>query len=412
MSRSRILWMIVWVFGLWDTSYSQNTTCDCKTDLVFLNDQVRKTPAYKVNKEAYEETYAHLLKTVAGPTTLYDCYLALSSLLLSLNDNHSKVYSKDKGLTEENKNNLDQLSGSKLYNAFPKPGIDPDSLQAALKTKAKEDIEGIYTRENYLTLGVFRNAGEDNYKAIVLNSETDVWQKGEIAYTLIPFGEDLLMSVGGSLSSKRLISYTERIDDGLFHFIGFKKDDLEMNYASEVLSEETYYRTELSDDITYLQIGSFNSWNPTLSEAERFYESLKGSLTKNNVILDLRNNGGGGDRNSDVLLKIIRKYARDNRVFVLVNHRTASNAEQFTYKLSKLKNSTILGQRTNGSLAYEVTEGSVDLPCDNFIAVLTSKKHPDYLEFESRGIDPDVHLNLEIDWITQLKNHIEKNSAD
>ena len=405
------LLLLLLLSSLFTNAYSQNKDCRCETDLTFLDSKIRKTPAYRINKKAYNASYSRILKEIASVNSIFDCHYLLNELLISLNDNHSKVYSINSGATDEVKTNSEKFSefkNSKLFNTYPKPNIDLDSLKSVLKTKAIMDIEGIYKRENYMTIGVFRNEIENNYKAIILDSESDVWQVGEIMYTLIPFGNDYLLNIGGSINSKRLMAYTERVENGFFYFMGFQKDITQTNYSSIMPSESTYYREELSDEITYLKIGSFSSWNPTLSDAEKFYKTLEGYLNKSNLIVDLRNNGGGGDRNSDILYKLLKEYSKKNKIYVLINHRTASNAEQFAKKLSTLENCKIFGSRTNGSIAYEIKNSNYPLPCGNFIAVLTSKKHSDYLEFESRGIEPDVTFSLNSDWIIQLNNYIRK----
>ena len=408
---NRRIFLLLFLSSLFTNAYSQNEDCNCMTDLTFLDSKIRKTPAYKINKKAYNTSYSKFLKEVVSINSIFECHSLLNELLISLNDNHSKVYSIELGATDEvnaNPEKFNEFKKSKLFNAYPKPNIDLDSLKTVLKTKAIMDIEGIYKRENYMTIGIFRNEIENNYKAIILDSESDVWQVGEIIYTLIPFGNDYLLNIGGSINSKRLMAYTERVENGFFYFMGFQKDITQTNYSSIMPSESTYYREELSDEITYLKIGSFSSWNPTLSDAEKFYKTLEGYLNKSNLIVDLRNNGGGGDRNSDILYKLLKEYSKKNKIYVLINHRTASNAEQFAHKLSRLDNCQIFGSRTNGSLAYEVKNSNYTLPCGKFIAVLTSKKHSEYLEFESQGIEPDVTFSLNSDWIIQLNNYIRK----
>ncbi len=394
-------------------AYAQNQDCNCKTDLTFLDSKIRKTPAYKMNRKAYDTSYLNALKVAASITSIFDCHFLLNELLISLNDNHSKVYSINPGATDEVIENLEKLNDfkkSEFFNAYAKPNIDLDSLKNVLNSKPKMDIEGVYKRENYMTIGVYKNKGQNNYKAIILDSESDIWQVGEIIYALIPFGNNYLLNIGGSITSKRLIAYTERLENGFFYFMGFQKDMAQTNYAIKTLSENTYYREELSDKVTYLKIGSFSSWNPTLSDAEKFYKSLEGTLNKKNLILDLRNNGGGGDRNSDILYVLLKGYAKKNKVYVLINHRTLSNAEQFANRLSKLENCQLFGTRTNGTLAYEIKDGNYNLPCGNFIVVLSSKIHSEFLEFESKGIEPQVTFDLDTDWIIQLNNYISKNN--
>lgn len=394
-------------------SFAQNTNCSCKDDLIFLDQKIRKTPAYKMNKRLYEKSYSDILQKVDSEITTYNCFVLTNTLLLSLNDNHSRVYGKDNGATAEVKDDSNLYADFKkslLFNAYPRTSMDLDSLTSVLKSKPKDDKEGIYSIKDYLTIGVYKSKNEDNYKAIVLNSETDIWSNGEIIYTLIPYGNDYLLSLGGSPSSKRMIAYTERIEQGIFYFMGFKKDEIQNNYSLKTLSEETFYRKEISDNVTYIKVGSFSSWYPTLSDAENFYDRLDGNLTKSNLIIDLRNNSGGGDRNSDILYKIIKDYANQNKVYVLINHRTTSNAEQFAHKLSNIKNCLLFGERTNGTIAFEVKNGSYTLPCNNFVATLSSKKHSKYLEYESEGIKPDVILRIDTDWLEQLEKYINKNN--
>jgi hypothetical protein len=389
----------------------KNDGCSCMTDVAFLDSKIRKTPAYKINKKAYNTSYSKIVKEAASIRTIFDCYSILNELLISLNDNHSRVYGVDQGATDkvnEDAEKFNEFKKSVLFNAYPKPRINLDSLKTVLNTKLIKDIEGIYKRERYVTIGVYKNEAAKNYTAIVLDSELEVCQIGEIIYTLIPFGNDCLMNIGGSITSKQLIVYTERVENGFFNFMGFQKDITQTNYASKTLSESTYYREELSDETTYLKIGSFSWWNPTLSDAEKFYKTLEGNLNKSNLIVDLRNNGGGGDRNSDNLYTLLKEYSKKNNIYVLINHRTASNAAHFTHKLRALDNCRIFGSRTNGSLAYEIKNSNYTLPCGPFVAVLTSKKHSDYLSFESQGIEPEVPFNFNSDWIIQLNNYIEK----
>lgn len=405
--------LILMTFSFAKPCIAQPVTCDCEADLIFLDSKIRKTTSYKRSFKTYDSTFLEVSPKAKLATSIYECFVLLNTLTLSINDNHSRVYGLDKGAVEDvRKDSLKFLEFKKshLYNAYPKLNIDLDSLKKVLVVIDPSEIEGIYKKEGYMTIGVFKLTNEDIYQAIVIDSEKDVWSKGEVVYTLVPFGNNYLLNVGGNLSTKRLITYTERIENGFFLKMDFKKDLTKTNYAIELPSAETHFRDEITSDITYIRIGSFSGFNPTLSQAEAFYKTLEGSLTKRNLILDLRNNGGGGPRNSDLLFKILKKYLKNNSIHVITNHNTASNAEQFTYKLSQFKNCQVFGQRTNGTLTYELEGHNFELPSGNFTIALTSKTHLDYVHLESIGIKPQVQFNLESDWINQMVNHIvEKN---
>lgn len=389
---------------------AQENTCKCATDLEFLNSKIKKTPAYKLNKEAYENQLLNTKKQLENISSDYACFVQLNKLMLSLNDNHSRIYSADAGASQEIRNDsiaFAEFKKSTLFNAFPKPKLDLDSLKNNLSAHPHNAIEGIYSRPDFMTLGVFKKPNDTIYNVIVLKSNNKLWETGEVLYTLIPFGNNYLLAIGGSLGTKRMVAHTERIENGIFLTTAFQKDPAQPNHTMSIHPEDTYLREEISPEITYLKIGSFNSWNPTLSEAETFYKTLNGTLTKEHLIVDLRDNGGGGNRNSKFLFDILKDYSKNNSVYVLVNNRTFSNAEQFAFKLSKLENCTILGNRTNGTAAYEIVDGSYKLPCGKFIAVLTSKKHSKFLEIESVGVEPDVKLGPETDWILQLQEYIQ-----
>lgn len=389
---------------------AQSQDCTCRDNLDFLQMKIRKTPAYKKNKQATDLEYDRLAPTASQMDTGYYCYVLLNKFLLSMRDNHSRVYGSNKGLTPEVREDSLRFAAypqTADFISYPTPDIDLDSLKGALEEKPFNDIEGVYTKTDGVTIGVLKS-GED-YLAIVLEAENSVWKPGELLYTLVPYGNDYLLCIGGNLSTRRRVAFTERIRHGTFLNAAFQKDTSRINYAIwPVYPDSTFLREELTPDITYLKVGSFKSFHPTLGEAERFYASLEGTLNKTNLIVDLRNNGGGGVRNSGILFKILKEYLKTNKVYVIINHRTASNAEQFTYQLSQFDNCRIIGNRSNGTVAYELEGLSYTFPCAPFTAVLTSKTHSKYLALESIGIEPQIILDDDTDWIQQTVRIISR----
>lgn len=408
LKNLRFLISIFFILCFINSGYAQEENCSCTSDLELLHKKVKKTPSYKKNKKAYKELYLKTSQEAQKLESGYSCFILMNKLLLALNDNHCHIYGTDKGAKAEIRKDaakLEEFKKSTLFNSYPKPNLNLDSLTKVLSSKAVQEIEGLYYKKGFLNIAVYKS-GTD-YKAIVLKSENELWQPGEIVYHLVPYGNNYVLNIGGDISSKWLMSYPERIENGYFLTMGFQKDLSKINYSVSLYRDSTYVRREISAETTYLKVGSFNSWYPTLSDAESFYKSLEGTLNKKNLILDLRDNGGGGNRNSNILWDLLEEYLIENNIYVITNNRTASNAEQFAFKLKQFENCKTYGHRSNGTAAYELVNANYNLPCGNFIAVLTSKKHKEFLGIESVGLKPDVQLTMDSDWIAQLKTIIE-----
>ncbi len=412
--------LIAIIFSFSYTLKAQTSDCNCSTDLNYLNTKLRKTPSFKdlskTEKKSYHDFYLALSEETPNAKSDYDCFLMLCKLTLPLKDNHIKVYANESNFNEK-KLQIDsvyeEFKNSYYYTLFPSYStrINIDSLETELSSQPFKSVEGIYYANKDLKIVVFNDLSNEKskiYKAIVLESTTKIWKKGELIYSMIPYGEDYFLLVGGTENSKRLISYTERIDKGMFLGLGYKKDTTQKDFSYVSYPDSIYLRKELSDQTTYIKVGSFEGYYPILSDAEKFYATLENSLTKSNLIIDLRNNGGGGNRNSDILFKIIKDYIKNNEVHLIVNHATGSNAEQFVHRLSSYPNCKVFGDRTNGTAAYEVKNSIINLPCQKYIAVLTSKRHKEYLYIETKGIEPNIKLDYQKDWLMQVMEYIQK----
>jgi len=374
--------------------------CNCSNSLAFLHEKITRYPAYKKNKAAYQEAFQLAKEAANTAQTDYACYQVLNRLIVSLNDNHSRVHGVSPSDPDYSGPPADQIG-------LPRTGRNLDSLRTALADKPVEAIEGIYSKEG-LELGVYRQ-GDTSYQGVILQTTAKNWVPGEIMLSFIPIANGYYLAYGGQFSNKRLISYTERFkEDGRMLLLGLQKDSNLPNYSRTPYPDTTFLRKELAPDITYIKVGSFSSYYPALSEAEDFYKTLEGTLTKPHLIVDLRGNSGGGWRNSDILFKILKKYLKQNRVYVLTSHNTVSNGEIFTWELSRYDNCITLGDRTQGTLSYEIKNSTFALPCGRFLAVLTSRSLDKYREAESVGIAPARVLDYNKPWIDQTVQFIRE----
>lgn len=376
---------------------AQTVSCDCAADIEWLHEKIKKTPAYKRNKANYQVALQTALRQAETELTTYECYEAINRLLIPLEDWHLGVYgpapdSPDAPAVD-----------------YPNVGAELDELVVDLEQQPAAAIEGIYRSPNGLTLGIKYREEKELYEGIVLATESPDWKKGDVLYQYLPLTEEVLLATGAQFPRRRLISYREKISDGLMLTLGLQKDTTVTVYRKPPDEDETYVYRSLSPSIDYLKVGSFTGQYPLLAEAEAFYTSLDGKLTKAHLVLDLRGNGGGGNRNSNLLLKHLKRYLKTGKLYVLANFSTGSNAEQFVAKLQQHKRVVFLGDNTKGALAYEIKPGDYHtLPSTNFSVILTSKLHNEFLPFETAGVTPNHFLDYRESWIAQVEAFIQR----
>ena len=375
---------------------SQSDNCDCSSDLEFLHSKIKKSAPYKKNKEAYQMALAEARKKANKTLSKFECLELLNMLVVSLNDWHIGVVEKQ----------VDSLALSQDW-ALKYDG-DISSLSTSMADKPLGAVEGIYHVADKISLALVYDSTHQYFEAVVLQTDFDGWKTGDIVFRYHPLSDGFYKCVGAQFPGKRLVGYIDRINKGHILRSGFKKDTSAQTFTKSPYKDQKYVYEDLSAEIAYLKIGSFSSYNPTLSEAEAFYKTLDGRLTTKHLILDLRDNGGGGDRNSDILYKKLKHFLKKGRIYVITNASTGSNAEQFAIKLKKHESVVSFGDKTKGSLAYEIgTKDYHNLNACGFQVILTSKLHKEFLPYETKGVQPDHYLDYNRSWIDQVKEFIE-----
>ncbi len=377
-------------------SVSSQSDCECTKNIEVLAKTVQKLPVTRNTSDLFNYNKALSAAknhSYSGNYPEYDCFQQMSKLLVTLNDRHNMMYSEV---------GYDVKQSDTFYHEFPRFEGDLDSLKMNLEIKTVKDVEGIYTRDGF-SIGIY--ASEENLTLVNLSGGKKVWQKGEIIGLFLNYESGRYLAAIGQFHDKKLVNFPLEISNGHISKIQLSKSNAGPDRSS-VVDTETFLYSK-SGDITYLRIGSFSGYNPVLKNAENFYKSLEEKPLTKDLILDLRDNGGGGDRNSNILYKYLRKNYKNAKLYVLINGNTVSNAEQFALRLQKFKNVTLLGSKTSGTIAYELGK-TYDFPCYNYKGFFTFKGDKKYLEYESVGVQPDIILDNSEDWIMHTKEYIAK----
>ncbi|RZL15340.1 MAG: hypothetical protein EOO89_13495, partial [Pedobacter sp.] len=204
---------------------------------------------------------------------------------------------------------------------------------------------------------------------------------------------------------------TERFVNGKFLSSNYRKKPFEKSFA-HVPFDPPYQLKWLDTNIQYLKLTNFNASDENKVISKQFYNSIKDSLTASNLIVDLRNNGGGYYSISSQFLNLLRRYADPGKIYALLNYKTVSNAEQFSIKLKDIGNVTLLGEQTMGRIAYGHNYGTkFTLPSKKFMITPTDLGgEPKDVVYEAVGIPVNIILDQSKDWIEQVKVIIQQKS--
>ncbi|MEM5564788.1 hypothetical protein WNY78_06715 [Psychroserpens sp. AS72] len=383
--------------------FSQSKTCDCKTDLDFIVEKMRKMPSFKKQikgdkKDDFENTYQNLVSQMKQPLPFEDCYKLLLEQTLLVNDVHFSLGYKNAILSNEILKDSLKLKAFKLTEEFknhPKVNLNLDVLKQRLEAEPIDAIEGIYRYGEFQKVGVYYSEDKTMLIGVLLENSLKHWEVGQIKfmathtsnqkYNLYYYDTDtrkpgFVKSI--SLENGRLWSY--------------KKEGNSFNYELPIKEQSNWEFKTINDNTQYIYLGTFSNSNK--KKHQSFYKEVENKLTTENVIVDLRSNSGGNEKFSDSYVKLLK----NKNVYILTNCFAGSNGEQFTLKLRQIKNSKHLGQTTRGIIAYGMNYGyNYDTPSGYFNMTPTDMNFHKFIEYEGKGIAPEIPLDFNKDWMEQ-----------
>lgn len=378
-------------------------------DLDFVYENLKKSSSYKTQTDKHkllEAEYGKIKKeTSNNEPSLIECYIKLYQLLDVLDDNHNSITGNTKSFSYNNLKDeafLSSLKADSTYNFYPKVKLELDSLESSLSSKVINDFEGVYHYDKYFKIAIFKNKN-NLLQGVVLETKIPSWERGETILYLKAKENNCFRLFIGNFVHKKLISSADYFKDGTFKTFNLRKDIIKNDFYNVPYSDKKYLIKRLNKSFTYLKLGTFDSSNEGLKQTNEFYKQISDSLNTPKLIVDLRNNGGGGDKSSVLFYELLKNYKRE--IYLLTNYYTGSNAEQFIMKAKSLNNVTVLGDRTFGIVTYGRNYNEdFETPSKRFRIHFSDMKDNwrKYLKYENVGIAPDVYLDSNSDWIEQI----------
>ena len=269
--------------------------CNCTTQFAFVKHEMETNYAGfkdKVNPStisAYSTITSKMLEKAKNADNQQHCYLAMKEWLAFFQDGHVQLYPADvnhndtSGINERIKNSETlELSKAQL-----------EGLKNA------KGIEGIYVHNDSMyTIALLKNqTNYRDYVAVIVDTKTPLWKAGQVKLELKKENDSVCRTIlyyrDHSWGVQRYWFNGQVLNGGEWTKINAAK----VNKNEPGPNPFTYNNVlakKLSDSTLYIQIGSFSTANAAAIDS--LFKASEALLkTTPNLIIDLRNNGGGAD---------------------------------------------------------------------------------------------------------------------
>lgn len=390
------------------------SNCDCKAELNFVYEQMQTMSSFKSQIKGdlareFEAKYQALSSQVSIEMDKLDCYVQINDLMGLVKDKHAGVYGVRPDYSYDDAKDSSFIAAyqkTTAFTDFPKVDLDLASLRSKLAQKPISDVEGIYTIGSLLKVGVYRIAESDSLVGVMLESNLGIWEPGQIYLYMSATNQSNRYDITAyGQVHKNLVFYKSHLVEHGILMSNVVKEGMSNHVFANAEAEDTYKLKTLSEDVQYVWINSFSRIG-NADNRDALVSQIQNDLTADNLIVDLRNNGGGASKISLPIVRAIKKSGV--KVYVLTNYNSGSNAEQTTIRLKNIKNTVHLGQTTYGAVAYGHNYGTTyESPSGLFFIAPTDMRFNHYLKYEEVGVSPDIKLSPDSDWIEQTMKIIE-----
>lgn len=366
--------------------FSQEKNCNCLNELDNIAELIKNAKSYKIQikntdkKSALKEWKEGIKGEIENDSlSHFFCVGYLQKYISFINDRHNQVYIVP-----------DKIS------------VNVPLYSKAIDTTSKgwDKVSGIYYAGSDKIMVQKENDGI--WYGITIKSDAQEWTKGKIRLRIKKSGNENFEIFEYYPNGLLLYQKNIEISEGRIHSTFWNKEN---KYFFNQNHQDNFSYKSIDTSYDYIGIKTFSRTNKLIKEADDFYKNNLDKLSKENLIIDLRNNGGGSVNQAKPLIKSLKRNKAIQRIYVLINFKTASSAELTALALKEDKRTILVGENSRGMLEYGYGNRafSTETNCSKFKVVLTTKHINKKLsKYEYVGIEPDVKLNNTSDWINQV----------
>lgn len=294
--KKRNLFLIIFLFT---TTFSFAQNCDCKANYEWVKKTFEENDAgfqYTLEikgEQAYADHNKRILDKVQNAKTLSECTPILYEWLKFFRSGHIAINLIEQTQQTNTTKSENQFSNWETYT------IKTEDFKKYLDKKKVSDYEGIWETEPY-KIGIKKEG--DKYIGFIVESGAETWEKGQVKLKF-SITEDKINSVfymrdhSAVESNDVAMIGKNHLKIGNFNLSRiYPKTEDEPKYVQyfKALNARQPYIEQLNETTLYLRIPSFDISYKTKIDSI-LNENKEKILTTKNLIVDIRNNGGGSD---------------------------------------------------------------------------------------------------------------------
>ncbi|GHT10208.1 hypothetical protein FACS189426_10040 [Bacteroidia bacterium] len=286
--------------------------CNCESNFEWIKKTFEENDAgfqYIIDskgKQAYDIHNALSFEKIKSAKTSIECTTLLYEWLTFFRKGHIGIERLTYGEVNNQQTNNQSTLNTDNWETID---IDIEKFSNYLDGKKEADFEGIWETQLY-TIAIKKEG--DNYIGFIVESENKLWKKGEVKLKIIREGENLKSifymgnrSVNENNNAVEFIG-TNHLQIGNINLKRLRPQlpvDLSAENYFKIIFAANPYAEEIDSTTLLLRIPSFKN-SKALIDSVIFANKEKILRTKN-LIIDIRNNGGGSDTNFSEIIPFL-----------------------------------------------------------------------------------------------------------
>lgn len=382
MKKTHLVLLLVIITN---SCFSQERNCNCIDELNNVAEQIKYAKSYKdqiskVKEADFNKWKIKIEQEIENDSLIeFFCIGYLQKYISFINDRHNEIYF----VPEKISSNIP---------TYPKP---IDTLQIV-----NDKVSGkYYAGTNEILV---KKENDSIWYGITLHSNSGEWTEGKIRLQIKKNVDGNFELFEYYQNGSLFYQNNVKIANGRIHSTFWNKQN---KYFFNKNFQENFTYQPINSSFDYVGIKTLKRTTHLMKEAAAFYSNNLKKMTKENLIIDLRNNGGGSTKQAETLLNYLKHNEKIKNIYVLINFKTSSAGELTALKLKADKRTIIAGENSRGMLEYGYGNKaySSETDCSAFKIVLSTKQNNRKLsKYEYVGIIPDYYLNNKSDWVDQI----------